>query len=263
MSFIVSTFVHTWKSGFAAGFLALATYLSLYPVMLIAPLILIDYQIMKCSYVKSAIRVILPFIVVFAFLNFTSYYISGSWDYVQSVYGFILAVTDLTPNVGLFWYFFMEMFDHFYSFFVWVFQINVFLYTMPLAIRLRKHPGFLFYTLCSVMSIFKSYPTVGDLALPLALLPLWSHTFKYMRYSFLAGSMFLVAVVIGPIFWHMWIYAGNANANFFFASTVVYSLAQILLVNDTVFALLRRDYDLREGLDIPEVDGRPGLVKMT
>ena len=34
-------------------------------------------------------------------------------------------------------------------------------------------------------------------------------------------------------------------------------------MNDTVFSLLRRDYDVREGLDIPEVDGRPGLVKMT
>ena len=33
------------KSGFAASFLALATYLPLYPVMLIAPLILIDYQV--------------------------------------------------------------------------------------------------------------------------------------------------------------------------------------------------------------------------
>ena len=51
--------------------------------------------------------------------------------------------------------------------------------------------------------------------------------FLDMRYRFLAGLMFLVAVVVGPIFWHMWIYAGNANANFFFASTVVNSLAQV------------------------------------
>ena len=28
------------------------------------------------------------------------------------------------------------------------------------------------------MALFKSYPCVGDLTVPLALLPLWSHTFR-------------------------------------------------------------------------------------
>lgn len=42
----------------------------------------------------------------------------------------------------------------------------------------RNHPTFLLYALCFLISIFKSFPTVGDVALPLALLPLWSHLFK-------------------------------------------------------------------------------------
>ena len=40
------------------------------------------------------------------------------------------------------------------------------------------HPMFLAYVLLSLMTLFKSYPSVGDLALPLSLLPLWSHTFR-------------------------------------------------------------------------------------
>ena len=40
------------------------------------------------------------------------------------------------------------------------------------------HPVFLAYILLSLMALFKSYPSVGDLSLPLALLPLWSHTFR-------------------------------------------------------------------------------------
>lgn len=48
-----------------------------------------------------------------------------------------LSVPDLTPNIGLFWYFFAEMFEHFSLFFVCVFQINVFFYTIPLAIKLK------------------------------------------------------------------------------------------------------------------------------
>ena len=48
-----------------------------------------------------------------------------------------LSVPDLTPNIGLFWYFFAEMFEHFRLFFICVFQINVFFYTIPLSIKLK------------------------------------------------------------------------------------------------------------------------------
>lgn len=48
-----------------------------------------------------------------------------------------LSVPDLTPNIGLFWYFFAEMFEHFRLFFLCVFQINVFFYTIPLSIKLK------------------------------------------------------------------------------------------------------------------------------
>ena len=49
-----------------------------------------------------------------------------------------LTVPDLTPNVGLFWYFFTEAFEHFRVFFLCVFQINAFLYVLPLSVRFRS-----------------------------------------------------------------------------------------------------------------------------
>ena len=36
-----------------------------------------------------------------------------------------LTVSDLTPNVGMWWYFFTEMFDHFRPFFLGVFQVSL------------------------------------------------------------------------------------------------------------------------------------------
>lgn len=39
----------------------------------------------------------------------------------------------------------------------------------------REHPVFLIFMQLAVISIFKSYPTVGDVALYLAFLPVWSH----------------------------------------------------------------------------------------
>ena len=48
-----------------------------------------------------------------------------------------LLVPDLTPNIGLFWYFFIEIFEHFRVFFLSTFQLHVFLYVLPLAVKLR------------------------------------------------------------------------------------------------------------------------------
>jgi hypothetical protein len=48
-----------------------------------------------------------------------------------------LSVPDLTPNVGIFWYYFVEMFDHFRPLFLVVFQLNALLYALPITYRLQ------------------------------------------------------------------------------------------------------------------------------
>lgn len=48
-----------------------------------------------------------------------------------------LLMADLTPNLGLWWYFFMEMFDHFRDFFLLTFNVHVASYVLPLAIKYR------------------------------------------------------------------------------------------------------------------------------
>jgi phosphatidylinositol glycan class U len=65
------------------------------------------------------------------------------------------------------------------------------------------------------------------------------------RYGFLVSNLFLYASALAPIFWHLWIYAGSGNANFFYAITLVYNLGQVLLLIDIVYAALRREYDLK------------------
>jgi hypothetical protein len=48
-----------------------------------------------------------------------------------------VSVADLTPNVGFSWYFFIEMFDHFRSFFLAVFQLHLVAYVAPVCIKLK------------------------------------------------------------------------------------------------------------------------------
>lgn len=136
-------------------------------------------------------------------------------------------------------------------------------------------PVFAITVLCGVMAIFKSYPSASDASLYLALVPIGDELFKCKektrdkkkmelilkkidcRYGFLISNLFLYASGLAPIFWHLWIYAGSGNANFFYAITLVYNLGQVLLLVDLVYAALRREFDVKH----PDAIGKPILHK--
>ena len=48
-----------------------------------------------------------------------------------------------------------------------------------------------------------------------------------LRYTLVVVCMFLIASILCPVLWYLWIHAGSANANFFFAITLTYALAQV------------------------------------
>jgi GPI-anchor transamidase subunit U len=73
-----------------------------------------------------------------------------------------------------------------------------------------------------------------------------------MRYGFIASSVLLYATLLGPAFYYLWIYAGSGNANFFYAITLVWSLSLTLLVGDSLFALLRDEWEVER----PEMKGK-------
>lgn len=106
-----------------------------------------------------------------------------------------------------------------------------------------KDPLFLAYILTAVMSVFQGYPSVGDVSLYLAMLGAHGHLFPYMRHSFLVTNALAYASILGPLFYDLWIYAGSGNANFFYAITLVFGLAQIFLLVDSFFAWIKWDWD--------------------
>ncbi|KAG8007194.1 DNA replication licensing factor mcm2 [Nibea albiflora] len=229
----------------SAIFLSLATYQSIYPLTLCAPALL---YFMQRKYIPVNFRraSFWWFIVQYAFMYLgslfvmvgLSFFLLGSWDYLLSVYGFILSVPDLTPNIGLFWYFFAEMFEHFRLFFLCVFQINVFFYTIPLSIKLNRTPPW--ETLLSTCPSFLSGVTYTDVIL---------------RNIFLVSCVLLACSALFPVLWHLWIYAGSANSNFYYAITLLFNVAQILLVSDYFYAFLRREHHLTYGLYLKRKDG--------
>lgn len=121
--------------------LAMASYLSLYPVLLLPPLVLLCYDSSKSAskgsiQAFSAISSLLFTVVVLLYFKL-SHLLTGSWEFIMSTYGVHLLLPDLTPNVGLWWYFFTEMFDSFRAFFLCLFQLHLLIYVPGVCLRLR------------------------------------------------------------------------------------------------------------------------------
>ncbi|KAF2427544.1 GPI transamidase component PIG-U [Tothia fuscella] len=263
--------------------LGFASYLSLYPILLFPPLLLLCYDqtatrsqtpLSPTSFTLSHFSGLTATISTLLYL---SYLITGSWQFLASTYGTPLLLPDLTPNVGLWWYFFIEMFDSFREFFLGVFWLHMASYVCALCIRLRKQPLFATVALLGIIAIFQPYPSIADSALFMGLVPLYRHIFPcksllylisplswsflsrlthtsplVMRYSFVSTAVLLYATLLGPSFYHLWIYAGSGNANFFYAITLVWSLGLIVVLGDMLYAVLRDELEAER----PELKGK-------
>ncbi|GMN32303.1 hypothetical protein TIFTF001_003610 [Ficus carica] len=172
----------------------------------------------------------------------------GLREMFKRTYGFILTVPDLSPNIGVLWYFFAEVFDFFRNFFLIVFHMNVLFMILPLAIRLNHRPLFLAFVYIAISSMFKSYPSVGDSALYLGLLGLFVNELAGklidMQFSFFLFCVYVGVSLLSPVMHNLWIWRGTGNANFYFATAMAYACLQIILVVESVSAMLNYDRKL-------------------
>ncbi len=164
--------------------IAFASYLSLSPVLLFPPIaiILYDREAKRSKSPPSALGFggssFVYLLVAIGMLLFMSYLVTGgSWEFITSTYGVHLLLPDLTPNVGLWWYFFIEMFDSFREFFLGVFWLHLGSYVGGLSFRMRNQPLFVITSLLGIFAIFKPYPSISDTSLYFAFLPLYRHVF--------------------------------------------------------------------------------------
>lgn len=195
----------------AAFAMAMATYLSLHPACLLAPVGLLCYDqlckqqiaevgIGKVSNAKVtdpapsknasidqrrlpngkifALQFLATFALASTFLLLLSRILLPSWSFIPSVYLTPLQLPDLTPNPGLWWYFFIEMFDPFRSFFLGVFGLHMLSYSVPFCLRLRKQPLAATVLMMGVIAIFEPYANVGDVGGWLSALCLLGHSFE-------------------------------------------------------------------------------------
>ncbi|KAK9927323.1 hypothetical protein M0R45_024511 [Rubus argutus] len=180
----------------------------------------------------------------------------GLWEMFTSMYGFILTVQDLSPNIGVLWYFFAEVFDFFRNFFLIVFHMNILFMIFPLAIRLHHRPCFLAFVYITISSMLKSYPSVGDSALYFGLLGWFVYELSDMKFSFFLFCVYVGVSLLSPVMHNLWIWRGTGNANFYFATAMAYACLQIVLVVESVSAMLNHDRKLRKLSSAKLQDGK-------
>jgi phosphatidylinositol glycan class U len=173
--------------------LSFASYLSLYPILFFPPLAILcyDQRAVRSKQPENTIAFTLSHLTglggAISALLYLSSLITGSWQFLASTYGTPLLLPDLTPNVGLWWYFFIEMFDSFREFFLGVFWLHMASYVGGLCIRLRKQPLFATVAMTGIIAIFQPYPSIADSALFLGLVPLYRHIFP-CKFDFQSNS---------------------------------------------------------------------------
>lgn len=160
--------------------LGLATTLTLYPLYLAPALIVLARQVRpQGTLIAQSIRlatVVFASFGIFVYLGYIT--ADGSWEFLNSSYGTVLFYTDLTPNIGVWWYFFGEMFEFFRPFFTCVFHIYSMIFSLPVTVRFHKDPLFALATIMGITATFKAYPEVGDIGLYFSLLALFRPMFQ-------------------------------------------------------------------------------------
>ncbi|ORZ31312.1 GPI transamidase subunit PIG-U-domain-containing protein [Catenaria anguillulae PL171] len=161
----------------------------------------------------------------------------------KATIGFGLHVTDLAPNIGVWWYFLQEVFEHFRDLFVFVFQAHVLLYIVPVLMRFGKElPIFSLTVYLGVTATLRAYPSVGDYALWFAFIPLYANTWKYYRYSFLSLTLFLFTSLLFPTMYLLYSHLHSGNANFPYALTLLVCAAATMMQSDVLHGMLVRTH---------------------
>eukprot|EP00039_Didymoeca_costata_P006485 m.90610 g.90610 ORF g.90610 m.90610 type:complete len:422 (-) comp13275_c0_seq2:103-1368(-) len=227
----------------ATFWIALATYSSLYPVLLIFPVA--SYACEEQRF--GSVSVFMSFMGWISLFMMASYYFEENWQWTRNLYETIILVHDLYPNIGLWWYLFTEMFENFNMFFLSLMHLEILILVAPTVQKFRKDPGAMIVVLLGIIAMFKTYPSISDFGLYLTFLFSETRLITYFQYGFLICCVFAATAVLFPIFWYTWMFNAGGNSNFFYAITLVYASAQIILLSDYIHAYSLHEYVTLKG----------------
>jgi len=168
----------------------------------------------------------------------------GSLDFLDASFFSWVTLQELTPNVGIFWYMFIEVFDRYRMLFLIVFHCHILFYLVPLHVRIGRHapvgPWLQSTAAVSILTIFKAYPTAGDFGLMLSMLLIHFELIQECQNTFvflMSGLLFGLAMF--PTMSAVWLGRNAGNANFLYNMTLVVTIFSSLLISEWLKAGMR------------------------
>lgn len=216
----------------AGGFIALAAYFDIYNLGL--SLVLLNFAPAKNSLFIGSFSSIL------ALLMAISYKMQPT--FVANNIISKLLFKEQYPNIGLWWYFFIEIFQEYRDFFKFVFNCYCFIFVIPIFIRFKKYPLQAFVMLFTWITLFKPYPSFGELGLILTCFVYW-FDLSIVKYKFVMVLLIVHSLILLPVFYHLWITIGSGNSNFFYALTLVYVASLVLILLGMIKSVLYKEYE--------------------
>ncbi|ETI35506.1 hypothetical protein, variant 2 [Phytophthora nicotianae] len=223
---------------------AVGTYLSVYPFFLMIPIVLLLRSVKDSSLVSLVVKCLIVVIAWLGLLFYLSWRLTGGWGFLEETYVWVAKYSDLTPNIGIFWYFFMEVFDRFIPYFLFVLHLHPVIYIVPIYLRLAHRPQAYACALIGIFSLFQAYPSFGDFGFFLSMLAMHPKTIMTIENRFVYVLGLGVATCMLPVMWFLWLFPASGNANFFYNQTLVYQIFNTQIITAFVGATMKRDKDV-------------------
>jgi GPI-anchor transamidase subunit U len=166
-------------------------------------------------------------LVFFLFWMFSLLYLSflimgSNWEFL-TIYLNRLQITDLTPNYGIFWYFFILVFEQFQFFFLFVFNLHLLVLLIPLYIKFkfeiliflkwRNEKFLLAFILIASFSMFNPYPTFSHTTFYFTIFILFSDTIKKLTSGIYYFFTLILGMTLGPVLFNTWVNNHSNNVN--------------------------------------------------
>ncbi|KAH8857664.1 CAP-Gly domain-containing linker protein 4 [Schistosoma japonicum] len=110
-----------------------------------------------------------------------------------------------------------------------------------------QNPLYICLVISFVINVLQPYHNIGELGLLISILPMWSHLLKQTRLLLISACCLLTALILSPLFHYIWLQPGTANANFYFAASLVHAFGQVILITDLLNAQGKYEFLLRYG----------------
>eukprot|EP00568_Trieres_chinensis_P019000 CAMPEP_0183319020 /NCGR_PEP_ID=MMETSP0160_2-20130417/62327_1 /TAXON_ID=2839 ORGANISM="Odontella Sinensis, Strain Grunow 1884" /NCGR_SAMPLE_ID=MMETSP0160_2 /ASSEMBLY_ACC=CAM_ASM_000250 /LENGTH=537 /DNA_ID=CAMNT_0025485407 /DNA_START=1 /DNA_END=1614 /DNA_ORIENTATION=+ len=228
-------------------FLALASYLEIYSLVYLVPITLLVGKTngnLKHAAIECSGYIILWTIL----LHWASSLLVGkNWYLVQStILCEGLSFSDLSPNLGMHWYFFVQMFDRFRKYFAVLFNGIPYIFIAPMTTRLGSYPIPLATSFFILGTLLKPVQTAHDLTISLAMIGMSPRSIIRMSNVSLV-CLFALAVpfLLFVMDYWLWLETGSGNANYMYFQCLAYNVFFGIISLDFISATVKRDKALR------------------